>query len=144
MAKTAEPIRALIDTGIIYALADKNDRWHPKAVSFVRSYKGRLIVPSTVVPEACYLLNRYLGAAIEQRFVQDLINGDLYLEHFIVDDLARTVVLLDQYRDQNIGFVDANLVAIAERLKVSHVLTTDRRHFSIIRPIHCEHFTLLP
>jgi predicted nucleic acid-binding protein len=43
-----------------------------------------------------------------------------------------------------IGFVDATLVAIAERLKLTTIATTDRRHFSRIQPAHVRAFTLLP
>jgi predicted nucleic acid-binding protein len=44
----------------------------------------------------------------------------------------------------NIGFVDATVVAIAERLELASIATTDRRHFSRIRPAHAEAFTRLP
>ena len=43
-----------------------------------------------------------------------------------------------------LGFVDATIVAIAERLKVRTLATTDRRHFAAIRPSHVERFTLVP
>ncbi len=33
------------------------------------------------------------------------------------EDLSRTLVLLERYADLNIGFVDATVVAISERLK---------------------------
>ncbi|MBI5419807.1 MAG: hypothetical protein HZA60_06950, partial [Deltaproteobacteria bacterium] len=58
--------------------------------------------------------------------------------------LVRAVELITAYSDSNIGAVDASLAAIAERLKISSLLTTDRRHFSIIQPNHCKGFTLLP
>jgi len=60
------------------------------------------------------------------------------------EDFRRSFQLLETYSDVNIGFVDASLVAIAERLKISRILTTDRKHFSIIRPRHCHTFELLP
>ncbi|MHB1025247.1 MAG: type II toxin-antitoxin system VapC family toxin, partial [Desulfobacteria bacterium] len=59
-------------------------------------------------------------------------------------DMARTVAILKQYTDANIGFVDASLVAVSERLGINTVFTTDRRHFSLIKPAHCSAFTLLP
>ena len=43
-----------------------------------------------------------------------------------------------------IGFVDASLVAIAERLQIEAIATTDRRHFESIRPKHTRTFRLLP
>jgi uncharacterized protein len=52
--------------------------------------------------------------------------------------------LLRRYEDAEIGFVDATVVAIAERLKIRRILTTDRRDFSLIQPRHCKQFELLP
>ena len=60
------------------------------------------------------------------------------------DDLSRAVKLLDEYADARLDFVDATIVAIAERLNIRRILTLDRRHFRIIRPHHCEAFELLP
>jgi len=47
-------------------------------------------------------------------------------------------------RYPNVGFVDASIVAIAERLKIEAIATTDRRHFQSIRPKHTKAFRLLP
>jgi predicted nucleic acid-binding protein len=49
-----------------------------------------------------------------------------------------------QYADSDIGFVDASIVAVAERLNVRKIVTLDRRHFGLIRPRHCEAFAILP
>jgi predicted nucleic acid-binding protein len=43
-----------------------------------------------------------------------------------------------------LDFVDALIVAIAERLNISRLLTLDRRDFQFIRPKHCTSFELLP
>ena len=51
---------------------------------------------------------------------------------------------MDAYPDLKIGLVDASVVAVAERLNISAIMTTDRRHFSVIRPQNCAAFTLLP
>jgi predicted nucleic acid-binding protein len=134
----------IIDTGIIYALADKKDSWHKKAFEFAKVFRGRLIIPSPVIPEACYLLNMYLGQSAEISFLRSLINKEINIEHFHSGDLVRCAELLKQYDYLNLGFVDATLVAISERLKIRRILTTDRRHFSAVKPKHCEAFTLLP
>lgn len=134
----------IVDTGIIYALADVKDSWHKKAVEFLSDFKGRLTIPSTVIPEACYLLNAYLGQSAEIGFINSINNRELIIEHFNFDDLARCIALLKKYNDFNFGFVDASVMAISERLKVSKIMTTDRRHFSVIKPMHCDAFTLLP
>ncbi len=134
----------IIDAGIIYALSDKTDSWHNKCIDFIKSFKGKLIIPSSVIPEACYLLNKFLGSLAEEKFIDSLANREITIEHFNINDLSRCVELLKKYRDLNIGFVDASVIAIAERLKIDKILTTDRKHFSAIKPVHCEAFTLLP
>lgn len=144
MEKTFKRQIALIDTGIVYALSDMDDSWHLRARDFVKGFGGALVLPSTVIPESCCLLNTYLGREIERRFINSLLLGELKIEHFNKDDLKRADELLALYSDANIGFVDASLVAIAERLRATKIVTTDRRHFSMIKPRHCQAFTLLP
>lgn len=140
MRKTA----ALVDTGILYALADKGDAWHRRAAASVIGFLGRLIVPASVIPEACYLLNSCLGPFAETAFLVALNNREMSVEQMTGPDMVRTVEILKQYADANIGFVDASLVAVAERLGINTILTTDRRHFSLVKPAHCSAFTLLP
>jgi len=144
VAKILTLNRSILDTGIIYALADRSDSWHERAVDYLKGYTGKLIVPVTVIPEAAYLINRYLGQQAEVAFLASLNNGELALEQVSNADMVRCSELLEIYADANIGFVDASVIAVSERLKVAKILTTDRRHFSLIRPEHCPALELLP
>jgi len=130
--------------GILYALADRKDEWHGPSVLFVSESTGRLLVPSSVIPEACYLINRFLGQDAEIALVKAFINRELTIEHFTAPDLVRGADLMKKYKDSNIGWVDASIIAIAERLKITRILTTDRRRFGAIRPQHCKELELLP
>ena len=134
----------IVDTGALYGIADESDSWHKRIKSFLDGNRASLIVPVTVLPEACYLLNTYLGVQAEQELLMSSVQGEIKIENIAKEDMHRIVELLICFNDANIGFVDASIVAIAERLKISHVLTTDRRHFSLFRPHHCASFTLLP
>jgi hypothetical protein len=40
--------------------------------------------------------------------------------------------------------VDASVVVVAERLEETTIATLDHRHFSVVRPLHAEAFTLVP
>ena len=133
MEKEQVPEAVILDTGVLYALVDRKDAWHRRSADFLEGYQGRLLVPSTVIPEACYLMQSHLGRSVELAFVKALAAGELTVVHFTADDLARCVALLKTYGDAEIGFVDASVAAIAERLKITTILTTDRRHFSIMR-----------
>jgi len=101
-------------------------------------------VPVTVLPEVTYMLCRRLGARAETDFVRAIAAGEFLLERLEPEDLARAADVMDAYADFPIGFVDASIVAMAERLAVTAILTTDRRHFGVVRPAHCSRFRLLP
>jgi predicted nucleic acid-binding protein len=40
--------------------------------------------------------------------------------------------------------VDAAVIGLAERLRITEIATLDRRHFTVVRPVHVGAFTLLP
>ena len=134
----------LVDTGPLYAIADLDDDWHDRTVRFLEANRDDLVVPVSALPEAAYLLAAHLGAAAERQLVQAVLNGELAVEQLISADLRRALELLHQYEKARIGFVDATVIAVAERLKIARILTTDRRDFSLIRPRHCKVFDLLP
>ena len=134
----------LVDTGPLYAMADKDDDWHSRVVRFLEGSRDELIVPVAVLPEAAYLLAAHLGPKAEQKLVRSVVNGEMAVEELTPQDLRRTLELLNRYAAARVGFVDATVVATAERLGISRILTTDRRDFSLIRPRHCKAFELLP
>jgi len=134
----------LVDTGILYAMADMDDAWHESVKAFLKNAKDILVLPITVVPEICYLLNTHLGPCAERKFLASLLGGEFKIEGMNNQDFRRSYQLLEVYSEMNIGMVDASIVAIAERLKIPRLMTTDRRHFSVIRPRHCQTFELLP
>jgi predicted nucleic acid-binding protein len=134
----------LVDTGPLYAMADRDDDWHSRVVRFLGRSRDELIVPVAVLPEAAYLLAAHLGPDAEGKLVRSVVNGEMGLAELTTRDMRRALELLERYAAARIGFVDATVVATAERLKISRILTTDRRDFSLIQPRHCKAFELLP
>jgi len=121
----------LLDTGVIYALADTDDRWHRRCRGWLRENREPLLVPTTVVPEAAYLIHQRLGPAAELKLVRALARGEVALEHPRQADLDRAVAIMEAH--PQVGLVDASVIAIAERLKAVAIATTDRRHFELLR-----------
>jgi predicted nucleic acid-binding protein len=137
----------LVDTGPLVAAALAGDINHVRCVELFTSVHlaGELLaVPSLVVTEACYLIAREAGPKVEAEFVRSLAAGDFSLVEVGPADLARAAELMDQYADLPLGVVDAAVVAMAERLRVTEVATLDRRHFTVVRPGHTSALTLLP
>jgi predicted nucleic acid-binding protein len=132
----------LVDTGILYALADTSDAWHTRARAYVESTRDTLLTPVTILPEIAYLLRHRIGPHAEGALVRSLAAGELAVENLTRRDWHRIQEVMTKY--EQIGLVDATLVAVAERLKLSTIATTDRRHFGMVRPAHAEGFTLVP
>ena len=132
----------LVDTGVLFALAYRKDAWHARVREYLESRPATLLAPVTILPEVAYLLRHRIGAHAERAFAASLAEGEIAIEHLAHKDLKRTEQLMGVYGA--LGFVDASIVAIAERLKLHAIATTDRRDFSAVRPVHVERFTLVP
>lgn len=135
---------AILDTNFLFALSDRSDRNHSRVLAVARTLQDRLILPTVVIPEASYLIGSRLGHKAMRSFLTSLTTSDLQIESLSIEDLVRVTEILEQYADSQLDFVDAAIVALAERLNVTRILSLDRRDFSIIRPQHCEYFDLLP
>ena len=132
----------LLDTGILYALADADDQWHKRARGLLSERPDVLLVPLSVLPEVAYLVHARLGPAVELALIRSIAAGELSIQSLTIKDFARTATIMERYPD--IGFVDASVVAVAERLRLGTIATTDRRHFAKIRPSHVRAFELVP
>lgn len=134
------------DTGPLVALLDADDRHHERCVDWFKSTRSPLLVPSPVLTEVCWLLDRSKGSTAEAAFLRAIADptGPLVLVPLGAEDLRRMADLVERYGDLPLGAVDASVIAVAERLKVTSVATLDVRHFSVVRPAHVSHFVLEP
>jgi len=137
-------VTVVADTGPLYALVDRSDARHKRVVDWWRKNREPVAIPVCVLPEVCYLLNTRISSQAEAAFVRSIANGELVIEQLEPEDIVRAEVLLKKYADLEVGFVDATVIATAERLDAAEILTTDRRHFSAIRPAHVGLFQLSP
>ena len=143
MARSSRVI-VVADTGPLYALVDSDDAWHERVVAWWKANRSAVVVPVCVLPEVCYLLHHRISPEAEAAFVQSVVNGDFNVEPLESDDLSRAESTMRKYAELEIGFVDSTVIATAERLDAVQILTTDRRHFSVVRPRHTSSFRLLP
>jgi uncharacterized protein len=135
----------LADTGGVYALLDRNDSWHERVVDYWERHAEEIRLPEPILAEVCYFIGKVLGTRAENAFVRAIADGEFSLEPFVADeDAPRAADLMQTYRDASIGFVDSAIVATAERIDATTLLTTDRRHFPIIRPRHLPALVLVP
>jgi predicted nucleic acid-binding protein len=133
---------AILDTSVVFAAADDDDRNHAACVSVLRRADLHLIIPTLVVAEAAYLIGRHLGARAEVAFLRSLQDLDVVAP--LGSEWARIAEICEKYVDFPLGATDSSVVSLAERLNTDVVLTLDRRHFGAIKPAHVEAFRLLP
>ena len=134
----------VVDAGPLYAYVDRDDRHHRECLTLLTEHPGPLIVPVLVVTEVAYFLETRLGAGVAVRFLGDIASRASILEHVADQDWLRIAGLVWQYRDMELGTVDASVIAVAERLDVRQLATLDRRHFAAVQPKHAPAFDLLP
>ncbi|WP_030186953.1 type II toxin-antitoxin system VapC family toxin [Streptomyces sp. NRRL S-813] len=137
----------VVDTGPLVALASPRDSSHAACRAWFDGLPTRrdLVVPATVVAEACYLIERFGGPTAEAVFLDDLAAGAYgTVTGLRPEDLQRRSALVRQYASLPLGGTDASVVAVAERVKTLRVATLVRRHFTVVRTPRGEAFTLCP
>ena len=132
------------DTGPLYAAADADDKDHGRSDALMQRTPPPLLMPSPVLTEVGYLLEREKGARAEAAFLRSIRAGQVIMVPVTAADLDRMAELVETYADFPLGLVDASVIAVAERLGAADIATLDRRHFSVVRPAHVPAFRLLP
>jgi uncharacterized protein len=101
-------------------------------------------VPAPVLVEFDYLASRELGRDAFLMILEEIRRGAYHVEDLTGTDYQRVGEILRTYADLRVGFVDAAVLAVVERLREPKLATLDHRHFSVMRPRHVEALELLP
>lgn len=134
---------AVADTSFIVAYMNKRDVYHRACTATAGAIQA-ILVPQTVLTEVAYLLHQRIGALAVAAFLESFESSVFALVALESVDILHAANVLREYADSRIDFVDATVMAVAERLKLTTVLTLDHRDFGIYKPKHVSHFTLMP
>lgn len=115
--------RCLIDTGPMVALFDASDQYHSRAVDFIRSYNGQLLSSLANITETVYLLD--FSQQAQTDFLSWVAHGAVQIEPIDASDVQKIVKVFQKYADLPMDFADGCLVAIAQKLNISHIATFD-------------------
>ncbi len=118
----------LLDAGPLIALLDDHDQWHPRAREAWPALADRCLTTEAVVVEATHLVAR--GRGDHARVLEFLIAADVpvFALHRPLHEAC--VHLMRRFADAPMDYADATLVALADRLGISRILTFDRRGFT--------------
>jgi predicted nucleic acid-binding protein len=123
---------------------DDRDESHASCVELLAAAREPRVIPAPVLVELDYFLTRRWGPGPMTRVLHDVRTGAFEIEPLNPEDYERVSDLITAYADLRVGFVDAAVFAVVERLREPKLATLDRRHFSAMRPRHVEALTLLP
>ena len=134
----------VLDTGVVVAALDADDPYHEPCANLLGNSREPLVVVTPILVEIDYWIRKNLTLDVLRTFVEDLEAGAYRLESLAPADVRRAAEVEQRYADLDLGFVDASVIAVCERLGEEKVATLDRRHFRVVRPVHCSAFMLLP
>jgi uncharacterized protein len=137
-------VALILDTGPLYAALDRSDADHAACRALIEGANESLVIPAPVLVEVDYWIHQRLNPGALVALLTDIEDGAYVVADLVVSDYARVRELCDRYADSDIGFVDAAVLAIVERLNEPKLATLDRRHFGLLRPRHRESIDLLP
>jgi uncharacterized protein len=124
------------------ALIHADDRHHVSCREALERIREPLATVWPVITEAMYLLDFSSDA---QDALWRLLERDaVKILPLDAGDVPRMRDLMRKYRDLPMDLADAALVRAAERERISHVFTIDRRDFEVYRPRGIRRFTILP
>ncbi len=130
----------LADTSGVLTLLDSNEPPHQVA----RPYAKALLIPSTILCEVDDLASQRYGSHVARRFLASVAEEKVRFLNADLKDIKLAHALVERYADADIGFVDANIIALAERHRIRRVLTLDRKHFSFVQAPTLGSLELLP
>ena len=130
-------VPVLTDSGPLYALFDRDDRHHAASRRWFAANRRPLITNAAVITEVSHLLGRWCGIDHQLLFLEFLGQPGWRIES-LSSDLPRIRTLMDRYRDLPADFTDASLLALAERIHCTEIVSTDRKDFSVYKPAHVE------
>lgn len=126
-------MRVVADTGPLVAAANKRDKAHALSAALVSELGRDLVIPDPVLVEVDYLLRARVGRAAARLFLEAVAMGEHRVAFLSQGILRRAAEVDSSFEDLDLGFVDATVMAYAERHELP-ILTFDFEHFRAASP----------
>lgn len=123
----------LVDTGFLYALLDKNDAWHTRALAASKAINEGWVTTWPVLTETVHLIGRWLGQDPAQALMSDVADGAITVWDIPKRDLPLLVDYMHSYSDLPMDLADGSLLLLAHNMNHGRIFTTDERDFNAYR-----------
>lgn len=135
-------MQVLMDTGPWVALIDRSEGKHRECIEWLRQFLGEIFSTEAVLTEVLYLLS--FSSSAQSAALEFVLSGAIILVPSGLESLKEAEKLMKKYKDLPMDYADATLVCLARDLKIRHVVTFDKKHFSIYRLPGGKSFVILP
>lgn len=122
----------LIDAGPLIALFDRSDKYHLKAISFLKSLERGLITTWPVITETSHMLS--FSTKAQANFLEWIERGGLKIYEMEHDHISRLSELTKKYDDVPMDLADASLIVVSE-VKGIHQIASIDSGFYIYRDV---------
>jgi uncharacterized protein len=128
----------LIDAGPLIALFSKRDKYHKRAVQFVKENKLIYWTTWPVITEACHILDFSVHAQLN--LLEWCNRGGLLLVELNQSHVKRLIELSSKYSDVSMDLADASMIVASELKGINEIATIDI-DFYIYRDIRKNYLT---
>ena len=132
----------LVDTGVLLACLDKRDKWHRTCVELLAGMDSPAVTTFAVLTELFHFARKRLRRT--DTAWKLVSSGYFIVVPVVADELATLQSLMLRYADRPMDFADATLVHVAQREKISTILTIDHNDFETYRIGGNKKFRILP
>ena len=126
-------MKAVCDSGPLFAAVSDTDEAHVLATALVSELGSEVLIPLPVVVEVDQLLRSRVTDHAARMFLAAVSAGEHSVAYVTPGLLRRAVEIDAQFADLQLGFVDAAVMAVAEREELP-ILTFDFRDFRAAPP----------
>ena len=126
------------------AAYNRRDRDYRACRALITDGSDDVVIPSPVLVEFDWVGSSRMSKDAFPTLLSDIAQGSYRVEPLLTPDYVRVIEIMRQYAGFDIGFVDAAVLAIVERLGEPKLATLDRRHFGVMKPRHVLNLLLLP
>lgn len=134
----------IADTSGLISFFNESDPDHEAVSTWIQTESPVMVISPFVIAEIDYLVATRKGVTAELAVLRELAGGAYELPAIGAKDLGAATDVVDRYQDLGVGIADASLVVLADRYRTRTILTFDRRHFSVLRPLAGGSFELVP
>jgi len=128
----------LIDAGPLIALFDRSDKYHLKAMQFIKDFKGELWTTWPVVTEVSHMLD--FSVRTQLNFLTWIERGGLRLVELSESHVFRFTELMEKFDDVPMDLADASLIVASELKNYTEVASIDS-DFYIYRDVRKRYLT---